>query len=194
MSPSGLKKPADPISFRDGLPSGSPSLFEHGNFQGYGMTELDHLPAKPGSYALVGKLYQAAALQVGRLGSFSFPPGIWVYFGSAWGPGGLRARIRHHASKQTNPHWHIDWLRPHLRMVDVLYAEGVRCECAWSQHLCTHRFASVPVPGFGASDCHSGCPAHLIHLDVDVSIRTLQTWLEHVSASPVIDFPFRQGK
>jgi hypothetical protein len=36
-------------------------------------------------------------------------------------------------------------------------------ECGWSQALLALPGACVPAAGFGASDCCSGCPAHLVH-------------------------------
>jgi Uri superfamily endonuclease len=46
--------------------------------------------------------------------------------------------------------------------VAVWLAEGDRRrECAWAAGLARMDGASLPVPGFGASDCR--CPAHLIH-------------------------------
>ena len=39
---------------------------------------------------------------------------------------------------------------------------GIPLECVWSQALLELPGASAPVRGFGASDCHSGCEAHLV--------------------------------
>lgn len=37
-------------------------------------------------------------------------------------------------------------------------------ECAWSQALLCIKGAFAPIQGFGASDCHSGCQAHLVYV------------------------------
>jgi hypothetical protein len=37
-------------------------------------------------------------------------------------------------------------------------------ECDWSQLLGSLPGILVPIPGFGASDCNSGCRSHLVHI------------------------------
>jgi len=66
--------------------------------------------ARPGTYALL--LYSAsdAEIRVGRLGHMRLQSGFYVYVGSALGPGGVRARVRHHLLDSPRPHWHIDYL------------------------------------------------------------------------------------
>jgi len=61
-------------------------------------------------------------LEIGRLGSFNIIPGFYAYVGSAFGPGGLRARIRHHLESVAQPHWHIDYLLGYAEPVEVWYA------------------------------------------------------------------------
>ncbi len=39
-------------------------------------------------------------------------------------------------------------------------------ECRWAKFLATVSGICIPVPGFGASDCQSGCAAHLFKLPV----------------------------
>jgi len=127
-------------------------------------------PALPGTYALFLTISAPARLTIGKLGVFTFPSGEYIYTGSAHGPGGLRARLRHHLRPAMTPHWHIDYLRTRAVVNGGSYvvqeeisAESMPLECAWSQALIKLRGASVPVQGFGASDCGSGCIAHLIH-------------------------------
>ncbi len=47
-----------------------------------------------GTYVLVMRLGRLRRVRVGRLGVQEFPAGLYLYVGSAFGPGGLRARIR----------------------------------------------------------------------------------------------------
>jgi Uri superfamily endonuclease len=76
------------------------------------------------------------------------------------GPGGLRARIAHHQKLSTRPHWHIDYLRPHTRLHSVwLRYDWSRREHAWARAILKVKDATIPVPGYGASDCC--CPSHL---------------------------------
>lgn len=92
-------------------------------------------------------------------------PGRYVYVGSAHGPGGLRARLGRHLRGDGRPHWHIDVLRAAARVEGYAYwtRDGVT-ECALAQALASLPGASIPLPHFGASDCRTGCPAHLVAL------------------------------
>ena len=104
--------------------------------------------------------------------------------GSALGPGGLRARLGRHMQKDNfSCHWHIDYLKSYAETSSLCYLmkspssihldfsqaqdksalEQKPVECIWSQTLSALPYAIIPAPGFGASDCHSGCRAHLIH-------------------------------
>ncbi len=96
------------------------------------------------------------------------------------GTGGLRARLGRHLRGEGKSHWHIDTLRRVARVQDICYLAapwitvGQRLECLWSQALASLPGATVPVPGFGASDCRLGCPAHLVALpSVDIPYSVL---------------------
>jgi Uri superfamily endonuclease len=130
------------------------------------------LPASPGSYLLRLQINRPIILPVGRLGQFALPAGDYIYAGSAYGPGGLRARLGRHLRGDGALHWHIDYLRAVAQLLDfayVNYSEGGRpsssrdypLECLWSQRLASLPQALAPIPGFGASDCHHGCRSHL---------------------------------
>jgi Uri superfamily endonuclease len=134
---------------------------------------IQAIPREGGSYALWLHLPQTRDLIIGRLGSFTFPAGDYVYLGSARGPGGLRARLGRHLRGRGQAHWHIDRLRAAAQVhgfgyktisADVSEADPSDSrECNWSQRLATLPEASLPAPGFGSSDCRSGCAAHLVH-------------------------------
>lgn len=120
------------------------------------------VPDQPGTYVLLLRLSELAAIEVGRLGHFEFPAGWYAYVGSARGPGGLATRLSRHRRSSKALHWHIDYLRAHAQPVTAWYAVGGRRrECAWAQALSGLPDASDPAPGFGSSDCH--CPTHLFH-------------------------------
>lgn len=133
-------------------------------------------PAAPGSYALHLRLAQPlTGLAVGRLGIFDFLPGDYIYLGSARGPGGLRARLAHHARSANRPHWHVDTLRRHAQLVGAWTAQGEQpLECAWSQALSSLPGATLPAPGFGAADCRRGCLAHLVCCSPDMAVPVLE--------------------
>ncbi|MDQ7030906.1 MAG: GIY-YIG nuclease family protein [Ardenticatenia bacterium] len=119
-------------------------------------------PPKPGTYVVAFRLQAERALTVGRLGTFVFEPGLYVYVGSAFGPGGLRARVGRHWHGARTPRWHVDYLRRTVPVAWAAWTTGKRLECCWSQALAADMAFCVPVPGFGASDCRSGCHAHLL--------------------------------
>jgi len=120
------------------------------------------LPDRPGTYVLILHLPHPTTITVGRLGCFQFPAGWYAYAGSARGPGGLAARIARHLRVSKPLRWHVDYLRAHAQPVEVWYTQGHRRqECGWAAALFALPGASIPVPRFGASDCH--CPAHLTY-------------------------------
>ncbi len=127
------------------------------------------IPVDPGGYALFLNLTSAQAIQIGRLGRGSFFPGIYVYFGSARGSGGLRSRLGRHLRGGGKSHWHIDALRAVTEVIGFCYitdeqliSRSVSIECQWSQAIAALPNCTIPLNGFGASDCRAGCMAHLI--------------------------------
>jgi Uri superfamily endonuclease len=119
------------------------------------------LPPQPGVYAVWLQVAEPLTVRVGSLGETTVTPGDWVYVGSALGPGGLRARVAHHARIASRPHWHIDYLRRHAVWTTVWYSiDSRRREHQWAWWF-QEMGGVVLVPGFGASDCR--CPAHLFH-------------------------------
>jgi hypothetical protein len=63
----------------------------------------------PGTYVLILELTTRKVIQVGALGRIKFTAGWYAYAGSAFGPGGLAARINRHLMSAKKPHWHIDY-------------------------------------------------------------------------------------
>jgi Uri superfamily endonuclease len=112
-------------------------------------------------------------LAIGRLGHAHFAPGYYLYIGSALGPGGIPARLAYHERRvKARPHWHIDYLRAHARLVEA-WGVGtlVKVECCWVRALASAPAISIPVPRFGASD--NGCPSHLLYAPRRPSLRLL---------------------
>lgn len=125
---------------------------------------LEHLmESRPGTYSLLLALEAPIKLEVGSLGRIQFESPFYMYFGSAFGPGGLEARIRHHLRSVRRTHWHIDYLRQVARVVGVWYSiDSARFECDWANAAAALRGAS-PVTRFGSSDCR--CQSHLVELN-----------------------------
>jgi Uri superfamily endonuclease len=120
------------------------------------------VPARPGTYALLLGVVRRRRIGVGRLGSLAAAEGCYVYTGSACGPGGLRARLRHHLGLPQRPHWHIDYLRRIATPLEIWYSADPRDdEHAWAAICAALPGASVPLRRFGASDC--ACGSHLFH-------------------------------
>jgi len=141
---------------------------------------------KPGTYALVLSCASHAGIQIGRLGTMQLQRGYYVYLGSALGPGGLRARIAHHQKLATRPHWHIDYLRAHTRLHSVhLSYDGRRREHAWARALLKVKGATIPLAGFGASDCN--CPSHLLFFDPSVSLEAVKESLRSFGEGEKVD-------
>lgn len=121
--------------------------------------ERSPAPARrPTSYQLRIVVTQPLRCVIGRLGEFEFAAGRYVYSGSARRH--LEARIARHLRTQKPLRWHIDYLlgAPGVQVVGVVRSR--RGECGLNRSIA----GSIPVPGFGASDCRNGCAAHLKYL------------------------------
>ena len=113
-----------------------------------------------GSYVLVLSLTEDARLTVGRLGTFAFPAGHYLYCGSALN--GLEARIRRHLRRDKKRHWHVDYLSAQAEILEVWWVLGEeRRECIWARAVTAQR-GEIVAPGFGSSDCR--CPTHLFRI------------------------------
>ena len=123
---------------------------------------LNEIPAAPGTYLLAFQSDSSGSIQVGRKGRCELVPGYYFYIGSAFGPGGLRARLKHHYNISQRPHWHLDYLRPHLTLEKIWYSLDLqRYEHAWAKNMIYTMQLEIPMPGFGASDCH--CDSHFFY-------------------------------
>lgn len=131
---------------------------------------MKNLPTDTGSYALFLHLPVRQIQSIGKLGTGVFKAGNYVYFGSARGPGGLKARLSRHIDGKGKNHWHIDFLRSISAVTGFIYVEDQYLpfqyppvECLWAQAMLETPSIQLPMANFGASDCKSGCAAHLIY-------------------------------
>ncbi len=113
----------------------------------------------------------SAPIEIGKLGLMTLRPGCYVYVGSAFGPGGLRARVLRHVAISGKRHWHIDYLRPYVDIVEVWWLAGrERREVQWVEGVFSLRGAHCQMLRFGASD--SDCESHLLWFPRKPSTRT----------------------
>lgn len=110
------------------------------------------------TYQLHIQLSQPLRLDVGRLGTFDFPAGRYVYTGSA--RRNLEARIARHLRTGKSLRWHIDYLLAAPGVAITAVVRSAQAECALNQATA----GALPVDGFGASDCRHGCGSHLKYL------------------------------
>lgn len=124
-----------------------------GNFKGF--------IQKAGIYNLIIKLSKNKEIKIGRLGTFIFSKGFYVYTGSA--QNGLEKRIdRHLSSNNKKFHWHIDYLLSNAEIVQVLRYSGVKKDECKLNHLIAQSSGAAPVVNnFGSSDCK--CVTHLYY-------------------------------
>ncbi len=122
----------------------------------------DAVPPEPGAYVLLIELGAPLALEVASLPRAVLPAGRYAYCGSAYGPGGLKARIGRHLRQDKAQRWHVDHLTGAGRIVAFRAVPGGR-ECDLLDRLLKAPGASVPIPRLGSSDCRR-CPAHLVAL------------------------------
>jgi sugar fermentation stimulation protein A len=113
-----------------------------------------------GDYILILKVKKAGKIDVGSFGKYNFTQGYYCYAGSARRH--LTKRIERHQRTRKNLHWHIDYLRNSAEFIAALPVRSSdRLECEIADAL--SRIASLPVPGFGSSDC--SCGTHLFRME-----------------------------
>ena len=122
------------------------------------------LPEAKGTYILIASVAQTKRLEIGQLGTFAVVPGFYAYVGSAFGAGGLRARIGHHLGSTSNPHWHIDYLLKYATPIEFWYTTADhRLEHHWAELLERAKRFRTSIPRFGSSDYHRSRSTHLFY-------------------------------
>jgi len=118
-----------------------------------------------GIYIFLLRLMEPQKIRVGALGNFLFPDGWYIYTGRA--KQNLHKRVEHHWASKEYRRWHIDYLTAAERIEPIgavlLTTDNNPNldECWVNQRVGRMLAAETIVPGFGASDCHQKCPAHL---------------------------------
>lgn len=116
----------------------------------------------PGTYVVILASAISKEVSIGKSLQISLQPGYYLYIGSAFGPGGVASRIRHHTSAVKRPHWHLDYLRQYTEVIEVWFSyDGLKRECQWASVMGSIGDDYNPIKGFGATDCT--CPTHLMY-------------------------------
>jgi Uri superfamily endonuclease len=135
-----------------------------------------------GTYALLFLCETPFHAVIGKLGAIGIATGYWVYVGSAFGPGGLRARLDHHLKPSARPHWHLDYIKTALQPIEIWATDDVvKREHDWAGVFSALNGATRPIAGFGASDC--SCRSHLIHLPRRPDVSTFSEKIKSADSS-----------
>lgn len=117
-----------------------------------------------GTYVFFLRPDGPGAIEVGRLGTMQLVQAFYAYVGSAFGPGGLEARLGRHWRGGEGVHWHLDYLRRRSSPSGAwVTRDPTPREHEWAAALASMPGASLPMRGFGSSDCD--CPTHLFRFD-----------------------------
>ena len=152
-----------------------------------------------GVYVLLLSVSEETVLDVGGLGTQTFPKGYYAYTGSALGKGStnLKHRLAKHQRKQKQLFWHIDYLLANKNVTiekTVATETTKKLECTINCYLKTLADTTIPVNGFGTSDCTNNCKSHLLYFpelgSTDFLVQKLVLYLESladVSSVVIID-------
>jgi Uri superfamily endonuclease len=117
------------------------------------------------SYQLIIEISEELNIKIGRLGTFTFPAGQYIYTGSA--KKNIEQRIARHLKKEKKVRWHIDYLTVHPSVQIIEVRRSDKNECSLNKKT----KGTIAVPGFGASDCRKACGSHLKFIAAKVDIK-----------------------
>ena len=119
----------------------------------------------PGAYGLLIRLPCSVETAIGALGRVRLAGGNYLYLGSAYGPGGLPARLRRHVRSEKRHHWHVDRVTSQGTVERIFVLPDGR-ECDLVRSALAVPKIRAPIIGFGSTDCRL-CPAHLLAVPRD---------------------------
>jgi len=123
---------------------------------------LAEIESNSGTYVLWFVLWEEKIVSRRSGPPWRFPAGLYSYTGRD--KRHLRSRLKRHLQSKKKRHWHIDWLLSgeNFEILEIwIFRNHPEWECTVNQTLEAQSGAKIPVPYFGASDCKSGCQAHL---------------------------------
>ncbi len=114
------------------------------------------IPSLPGYYLLIFRIHRKITINTRGNKVFSLNPGVYVYIGSAYGPGGLRSRITRHLRRDKKLFWHVDYLSTNnfvkligFVVIIVTSRKSIDLESLLSKEMQKYL---EPIVGFGCSD------------------------------------------
>lgn len=114
-------------------------------------------------YTIYLSLENDCTIQIGKLGTFLFNKGTYIYVGSAKRQ--IESRINRHKKMNKKLHWHFDYLRPFGVITKIITYENSSGECGLYREILEMTSGITPIKGFGSSDCN--CISHLIYIGVE---------------------------
>lgn len=137
---------------------------------------------QPGTYILLVDVHNQVQVTVGSLRKQAFCQGLYAYTGSALGlySTSLSRRLLRHRRGDKKKHWHIDYLLSHPKVAIVgivAILTEQKLECKVNRFIKSEMMDSIPVLGFGSSDCRD-CESHLLLLRDETDTGTLVIRLE----------------
>ena len=133
------------------------------------------IPSEPGTYLLILYANRSRRVSIGKLGRFAAEAGFYYYVGSAFGSGGLKARLGRHCRRTKSLRWHIDYLRERTALAGAYWSTSLdKREAYWVERLNEHAALTCPFGGFGASDSKQA--SHLFFCP-DLLKETTIRWL-----------------
>ena len=113
------------------------------------------------TYCIHVFLSKPKKIKIGKLGTFLFQRGNYIYVGSA--KKNITKRIERHLRKNKKKFWHIDYLLQYAKIEEIWVRNDYFDEClALSEAKKLLKNSRFPLKKFGSSDCR--CPSHLIYL------------------------------
>jgi len=131
-----------------------------------------------GNYTLIVFLAAPCHIKTPKQGWLSLDLGYYAYTGSALGRGSvsLPRRVARHLRKRKKRHWHIDYILANrqVRIVSVVanLSEESR-ECEVNKSIRNNIGGTIPIKGFGASDCKGNCKSHLTYLGQNANVEQI---------------------
>ena len=136
------------------------------------------LPSLPGTYALVLRFSKRLEIVVGRLGVLECSRASTCTWAAPWGRAAWLPAWEGTAAARRRSAGTLITCGPRRHVEEVWYATGKsHRECRWASVLRALPGASVPLAGFGASDC--GCPSHLCFFTLPPSVADFRKKLRN---------------